>query len=149
MADLLAGTVVTSADITATGNATENTIHNAITSTTYAAGSPVCGTTFTAPTTERVAVHMRAYVDNNTGGVVTALAFEIREGGTIGSGTITHPADDAKAITHRGTNQIRGGMTVPVENLTAGATYNVRLMHRVTGGTGTIDDREVTVEAIP
>lgn len=145
---LHSGTVVTSADIPVTPTAVENTAQSGITSTSYAAGANVCGTAFIAPVTGRVQVNFRAFLDNTTAGLVTVVSFEMREGSTVGSGTIFRAVDDNTSIARRGTNQVRGGMAVPVEGLTPAAAYNVRLMHRVTGGSGTVDDREISVQPL-
>lgn len=149
MPDLQAGTVITGTDAPVIGiGAVEGTTQSP-TSTSYAAGTQV-GCTFVAPTTGRVLVEWRGFIDNNTAGQTTYLSFEVRAGGTVGSGTAESglPSDEV-ALSHEGQNQIRGGMFQPVDGLTPGATYNVRCMHRVSGGTGTVDDREITVTPLP
>ncbi len=150
MADLLAGTIVTGTDAPTMASAQENTSQGSITSTSYAAGGNVCGVAFIAPTTGRALVSWRAgSLDNNTGGQDTYLSFELREGSTVGAGTVRVAASDEYAVQHEGVNEIGFGSVYPVDGLTPGASYNVRTMHRVTGGSGTVDDRQIIVQPLP
>lgn len=110
------------------------------TSTTYTAtltGGVTCGVVFTAPASGTIVVH------NSCDSFTSATAFiycsfEVREGVTIGSGTVVDAADDATALKHQ-TNFQTFGMTrsTRVSGLTPGAQYNVRQMFRVQSGTGT------------
>jgi hypothetical protein len=145
MSDLQAGSPITGTDVPGMVSNTEDTAQTGITSGTPAAGSPVCGVAFTAPTTGRVLVQFSAFVDNDTAAQVTYVTIEVREGSMVGSGTVVLAASDLNGFYHEGVNQVRGGMFHPVDGLTPGASYNVRLMHRVLGGTGTVDDRKVIV----
>lgn len=146
MSDLLAGTIITGTDAPASGRDDDTTSQGSITSTSYAAGANVCGTTFVAPTTGRVLVIWRAgHIDNNTAGADTFLSVEVRQGSSIGSGTVELAAADDWAVQHEGVNEVGFGTAYPVERLTAGSTYNARTMHRVSAGTGTVDDREIIV----
>ena len=121
-----------------------------ITTTTYAAGSPVVGTTFVAPKSGAVEV-----VISGKGQVVlTAAGFrslffgmEVREGGTIGSGAVVKAAaeDDSLEVgtgSNSSGDRITAGssMVVPVTGLTPGNTYNVRSMHKVSVGTSLTAD---------
>jgi hypothetical protein len=44
-----------------------------------------------------------------------------------------------------GTNEARYGSHYLLTGLTAGTDYNARMLHRVSGGTGTLDERTITV----
>jgi hypothetical protein len=145
--DLLAGTVITGTDVPEMASDFEGTQDSGITSTAYAQGT-LCGTTFMAPTTGRVMVMWRAKVDIDTN-QATYVSIEVREGSSVGSGTIFLSPSDEYAVGRQNTNNVAFGIFWPVEGLTPGATYNVRLMHRVTGGSGTVDDKEVVVIPLP
>lgn len=148
MPDLQSGSVVTGTDAPTAVNHVEGTLHNSITSTSYAAGSPACQVAFIAPTTGRVLIEWAAFLDNN-GANTTFITPQVREGASLGSGTIVLAASDENALFHLNTNQLRAGCFYPLDGLVPGASYNVQLMHRVTGGTGTVDDREVIVTPLP
>jgi hypothetical protein len=103
-----------------------------------------CGTAFLAPTTGRVIVHFAASLDND-GANSTRIAPVIREGSTVGSGTEIVAALNDNALLNVGTEERRYGASLLVEGLTPEASYNVRLEHRVSGGNGTIQNRQVIV----
>jgi hypothetical protein len=144
MSDLQAGTAITGTDAPTGVTSGVETTNQAPISTSYAAGT-TCGVTFIGPTTGRVLIEWRAFIDNDTAGAHTLIAPEVREGSTIGSGDVVLSPSDEISLQHEGQNQLRMGMFYPLDGLTPGANYNVRLMHRVTAGTGTLDDREVMV----
>lgn len=149
MPDLLAGTVVTALDTPPTLTS-EQTGTFTFTATGYGitttSGTYVdCGTAFTACTTGRALIWFRSQLLNNTGGQSTFCSFVIRDGSTVGSGTVFLAAADARALEHAGTDTPQGGSHHLVTGLTPGNAYNVRLEHRVTGGTGTLLNRAVSV----
>lgn len=119
------------------------------TSTAYTtAGTPsppVCGVAFTAPPSGRVLLSFKAQMVNNSVGQFTICGFQLATGSTVGAGTvITAPIDD-DCIANQSTVQLVYGIGLLIEDLNPGGAYNVQLMHRVTGGTGTIFRREVNV----
>lgn len=145
MGDLLAGTTVKALDTTVTvANAQATTVTT--TSTSYTTSGTDCAVSFVAPTTGRVIIHTiaRCVNDGATGG--TLVAPETRTGGTVGSGTVVESAADTNGTSHYGTNFARGSATHLLTGLTAGSTYNVRLLMRVTAGTGSIANREVIIQ---
>lgn len=105
-----------------------------------------CGTAFLGPFTGRVLIHYAADLDNDTGAASTNVAPVVREGGTVGSGATVLAASLSTSVRNVGTTDNRFGATYLLEGLTPGDTYNVRLEHRVSGGTGTIEFRSVSVE---
>lgn len=144
MPDLLSGSVVRALDTPPTVVDRQGTAVTGITSTSYAAGSPVCGTAFTAPTTGRVLVTINAELDNSTA-ATTYCGFRIGEGASVGAGTEFQAPDDSLALFAVGTDNLRDGLSELVTGLTAGDTYNVQLMQRVSAGTGAVGRRAVTV----
>jgi hypothetical protein len=118
------------------------------TSTAYTtADMTACGTSFVAAPSGKALVHISARIDNS-GATSCFVSFEVRQGGVVGSGTVDLAADDTRAIKILQINQIMGGGTFTVTGLTAGNTYNVQMMHRVTGGTGTLENRHIVVEPV-
>lgn len=117
-------------------------------STTYTtADMTPCGTAFVAPRSGKVLIHIAARIDNS-GANSTFVSFAVRQGNVVGSGTSVLAASDTRALENNNVNQIMGGCAFLVTGLTAAADYNVQLEHRVTAGTGTLDNRLVTVEPV-
>lgn len=112
--------------------------------TTALTAANICGTSFVAPPSGIVEVHWAAYMFNS-GSNFTQTSPSVRTGGTVGSGTVILASADARSTTHNGTTGEREGAMTRVTGLTAGATYNVALEHRVGAGTGSFQNREVTV----
>jgi hypothetical protein len=149
MPDLLAGSTVKALDTPTTVAADEPDSYT-FTNTTYGVGTTggtyvECGVVFVAPTTGRVVIHTSAQIVNSTT-AATRVAPVVRTGGTIGSGTVVQAGIDGNAVVVQGTNSIRLGTSVLISGLTPGDTYNVRLEHRVTTGTGTASLRTVVVD---
>lgn len=95
---------------------------------------------FTAPPSGCVDLDFRGQVLNSVATNQTYISPVVREGGTVGSGTVVLAASDARAmvsgITSANPGQSYVGAFCSVTGLTSGATYNVRLEHRVNAGTG-------------
>lgn len=148
MPDLLAGEVIQALDTPPMNSDREDgsyTVVNGgfgvgVSSGTYAD----CACTFIAGTTGKVRIDIAARMANSSTGQCL-VAVEVRQGGTIGSGTIVLAAADQLAITQIGTNGTRTGVAVPLTGLTPGATYNARLLHRVSANTGTFLYRTLVV----
>lgn len=96
-----------------------------------------CAVVFDAPASGRVKLSFAArLVNTGTGG--TLVGVETRDGGTIGSGTVVDAVDDQRAVSVYGTDFGRPGADHLLTGLTPGATYNTRLLHRATSGTGSV-----------
>lgn len=148
MPDMLAGSTVRAIDTPPTVEDTQADSYT-FTNTTFGIGTTGgtyndCGVAFVAPTTGRVKIDYAALL-SNTGTNGTRVAPVVREGGTVGSGTIAVASSDANAVTNAAQFGILAGRALLVEGLVAGSTYNVRLDHRVTAGTGTAQFRSVIV----
>lgn len=148
----LAGQIIRAADFPEPKTDSEVSFMNT-TSTTYTSAatggtSADCAVTFVAPTSGRVLVLYAATLDNSAANSTYATP-EVRAGAVVGSGTVVHVASDDYAIRVLGTNEVRYGAHLLLTGLTAEATYNARLLHRVTGGTGTLDERTITVMPAP
>lgn len=151
MPDLLAGTVVRGLDsppaVSATADSSFDVTSTSYTTTASAGTYADCAVVWTAPTSGRVIIHVNARLFNSgTGG--TLVTAETRTGSTIGAGTIVDGAAD-RGPSHYGNSFARTGTTRMLSGLTPGATYNTRLLHRATSGTGSIALRELIVEPTP
>lgn len=149
MTDLAAGTRVQAQDFPPAKNDRQTASFDATTTTydvTSTAGSYAdCGTSFVAPTSGRVVITTSARcINSSTSG--TLVAPETRTGGTVGSGTVVESADDSIGCSHYGNSFARVSASHLLTGLTAGSTYNVRLLHRATANTASIAHREVVVQ---
>lgn len=104
-----------------------------------------CGVAFTAPTSGAVKIDYSADLDNALSTASTNLAPVVRTGSTVGSGATILAASLDTCIRNVGTDDRRYGASLLLEGLTPGSSYNVRLEHRVSGNTGTIQQRNVVV----
>jgi hypothetical protein len=145
MPDLSAGTTVLAQDTPPTVQADEPTDLTGLSGTSYAAGTPECGTTFIAPTTGRIKVHVYGRLGSN-GTNRTYLSVQVYEG-TDDSGVIVQDGDDNNSVSEQGSVSFQGkGMDVVVSGLTPGATHFARTVHRVSGGSdGAVYHRRIIV----
>lgn len=149
MPDLLAGSTVRALDTPPTVDDSQAGSYT-VTSTTLgvatSGGTYVdCGIAFTAPTTGRVTIFHSADLSNASGGDFCLVDIVVREGGTVGAGTSFFTGSGPTAIYTTSGTRHRWGTANLLDGLTPGDTYNVRLEHRVTAGTGTILRRTVIV----
>lgn len=126
------------------------------TNTGYSPGTPVVWTVFTAPPSGQVYVTVTGLINSTTNTNRAELGWELREGGTLGVGTvILSPSVDrsvcgSHAVNTGATASIGGSHRYPIlTGLTAGDTYHIRVMHRMQpAGTGNINYRSVLVEPV-
>lgn len=123
--------------------------------TTFAAGSTTVGAAFVAPPSGSVLAHFTFAMTQSIDGQVSQGSIELRTGAVVGSGSVSVAASGNRALTvGRAVNtgavaQIQATRTCLFTGLTAGSSYNVRLMHVVSsGGTGNISYREVIVQPL-
>lgn len=112
-----------------------STVDETFTSTTFTPGGTVVGTTFVAPASTKVLIHYSVYMDSSLNTNAALFSFEMKTGGTIGSGTLVATAANAeraivcgKAVNASAPALLGAGNTAYYTGLTAGATYNVRTM---------------------
>jgi hypothetical protein len=130
--------------VTTTQNTSGTTTSTSFTPTLT--GGTTCSFTFVAPPSGIIIVHNTTNLSNTlTSGVL--MSFEIRIGAVIGSGTVFQAADDQNTNQSSGVAGVgnRATVSTPVTGLTAGATYNIRQMFRVSAGTGTFISKRLTV----
>lgn len=121
-------------------DATGTTTSTAFTATLT--GGTSCGLAFVAPASGSVLIHNT--MNGFNGGGASFGAFEVRAGGTVGSGAVFQAAVDTKAIV-LGAASLAMTYTTLVTGLTPGSIYNVRQMFRVSAGTGTYAWKELCV----
>lgn len=121
----------------------------ALTNTTFAAGTN-CGFSFTAPSNGKIYATVGAHMEVNTTPDSCYLSYEIRSGGTVGSGTLIIGAltDSAVGVGGNAGARISATRRKLITGLTPGTTYNIRTMHLGTGGNYDIFFREITVEPV-
>jgi len=132
--------------------ASSTTDETGFTNTTFAAGSTTVGVAFTAPPSGVVVIHLSAIVSQNINTQATFVSIEVKTGGTIGSGTLVGSAANSdrgltvgRAVNSGAVAILQAGRPVLYTGLTPGNSYNVRVMHCVDGGSGTVFYREVIV----
>lgn len=132
------------------GSTTDET---GFTNTTFAAGGTTVGVAFVAPASGKVMVHYTAAMLQNINTFVTIVSFEMKTGGTVGSGTLVGAAANGdralvcgRAVNSGAVAQLSAGNWALYTGLTPGATYNVRMLHVVDGGSGTITYRQISVQ---
>lgn len=105
-----------------------------------------CGVAFVAGVSGKAVILYGANLDNS-GAAATNVAPYVRTGSTVGSGSDVFPAVLNNCVRNVNTDDGTFGNNLTLEGLTPGDSYNVRLEHRVSGGTGTVQYRHVTVLA--
>jgi len=163
MASAVAGTIASSAEynkvvgnvndlntrlILREGTAASNTQNTSGTTTsgTYTAtlsGGTTCSFTFVAPGSGSVIVNNNCNVANS-GANLSLCGFEIRAGGTVGSGTVVFGVDNNESLI-AGQTQANISRSRLITGLTPGSTYNIRQLFAVTGGTGTFSSKHLNV----
>lgn len=152
MADTLVGSVIQSADFPVPVTATDSSALSNLSSTSFAAGSPVVSATFVAPTSGMVLLSVGVAARDNGGTNRVHLAPEVYAG-TSSGGTLFLAAN----VTTRGVGTpgeaaafIYRSRTTLLTGLTAGSTYYVETQHKVSGGsTADITARDLTVVPVP
>lgn len=129
----------------------DNTLNNGIASLTPIAGTPQVGHTFVAPPSGSVMVSVSGYIQCGAAATQVILSFEVRQGSTVGSGTVIYAADGNRGLRvgRAISNELTATRRNRVFGLTPGTTYNVRTMHWMgTGASGVVAFRNIMVEAV-
>lgn len=129
------------------------TDESGFTNTSFAAGGTPLGVAFVAPPSGAVLITLSAIASQNINTQATFVSIEVKTGATIGSGTLVGAAANSdrgitvgRAINAGAVALLQCSRRVLYTGLTAGATYNVRMMQCVDGGSGTLSYREIIVE---
>lgn len=91
---------------------------------------------FVAPRSGKVTLRWGASTANGDSTTLSMMSVEVRQGGTVGSGTVELLSDDLRAVIHEGTLDGTGSFEYTLPNLNEGATYNARVTYKRYAGTG-------------
>ncbi len=127
---------------TDTSAATNNAAYSA---TAGFAGATTCGTTFIAPQSGKVNFQWSGEITNVSS--FSLLSIEVREGSTVGSGTVVFAADDNHTCRNDLTLTVGCHQSKMLAGLTPGAVYNVRTMHRTNSTNGTFGRRKIWIRS--
>lgn len=101
---------------------------------------PIVGTTFVAPPSGMVWVHLSAYMGQDNNQYEAIVGFRVGNGNVVGGGTdFVAPTGDRALVCGMAVNaaapaRLQAGDLYLVNGLTAGATYNVHVMFATTAG---------------
>lgn len=132
----------------------DSTTISGITSTSWAAGTPVVSVVFTAPPSGRAFVTVSGTLVQSSNGHETRLSYEVRQGSTVGIGTVALASSSVRAVVcgravnTGGPSMVSASYRRLMTGMSAGTAYHVRAMYSVSGGTGAVESREVTVEPV-
>lgn len=126
------------------------------TSTSYTAtlsGSTTPQKAFVAPPSGKVLIHWSCYMTHSIASGFAHMSFEVRNGATLGSGTVFLAASDTNSIMTRvsdaGNDDVQFGSTKLVTGLTPGNSYNIQGLYKiVVAGTGTYINRRIIVQPV-
>lgn len=144
----ITGTVNTSSTVMRPKDNEEATNLTGFSNTAFAAGSPVCGVTFTAPPSGSGKYLWHVNCEPDTADDLF-VSVETRTGSTIGSGTVVRAGSSDRSIHPpqiAGTGEIQCGTYWEISGLTPGSVYNAFTVHRMTAGTGSIFHRAIRWE---
>jgi len=108
-----------------------------------------CGVAFIAPPSGQVSIDYSAFQVHSAAAGFSITSPEVREGTTVGAGTVVFAANDDECLQVTGTLSIRAGAMLRLSGLTPGADYNVSLWTRTSGATASIRRRRVTITPTP
>lgn len=126
----------------------ENMANVSTTGTSYAAAvSNNVGGFFRVPASGRVRIDFSGEL-YGAGATGQIMSFEIREGSTVGAGTVVLAADDERAVRSYDVNRQQFSNFYVWSAGTPGSTYNIRLLYRTTSGTANFERRRALVAPI-
>lgn len=124
-------------------------------SATYGPGTTPVGVTFVAPPTGKIYVNVSAYFGQSTNQKEAIVAYVLRTGGTIGSGTVVLAASGNRAlvcgmaVNTSAPARLEATRRQLITGLTPGSTYNVQIEFATTAGGGCeVFFRELLVEPV-
>lgn len=126
-----------------------------ITSTTFVPGVLTVGLTFTCPPSGRIYVTLSAYFSQPINGQAALVGFALRNGATIGSGTVVLPSNGDRAlvcgdaVNTGAPSRLQASRRALVTGLNPGDPYNVVVeMTTTAGGSNQTFYREILVEPV-
>lgn len=123
------------------------------TSATYNNGGSTYGQNFVAPWSGRVHVDFYGRLQMSTISQSGFFSPELKTGAVVGAGTIVVAANDQDATRLQTPTQpliAKYGQSIRYYGLTPGASYNVEMLVRSTGGGAlSVNDRRVMIDPLP
>lgn len=105
-------------------------------SSSFASGSPSCGVAFVAPPSGKCLINWSAEIAPTTTSVAGICSIQVKNGGTLDSGTVVlSPSDDYAVRSFGIADRYQMGLSYLLTGLTSGNSYNVMLQQR--GSTST------------
>lgn len=134
----------------------EVTASGSTTSTSYTAtlsGSTTPQKAFVAPPSGKVLIHWSCYMTHSIASGFAHMSFEVRNGASLGAGTVFLAASDTNSVMTRvsdaGNDDVQFGSTKLVTGLTPGNSYNIQGLYKiVVAGTGTYINRRIIVQPV-
>lgn len=117
------------------------------TTNTFKSDDSPIGTSFVAPSTGTVMIRVSANMDHSASGTID-VGYEVRQGGSLGEGTLFAQATVARSVSMIGQNDARMSKTFLAAGLTPGKTYNAVLQHRTSGATASISRRMIFIAPV-
>jgi hypothetical protein len=122
-------------------------------------GATSLGVTFVCPPSGLVYVTIGGYLYQSVAGNQSVLGWQLRDGGTIGSGTVRLSPQDDNSIIIGETVDTSEPIVIGASKRTLlggsfgfaivpGNTYNIQAMHFVNGGSGDLEHRSILVEPV-
>ncbi|HEX5120366.1 MAG TPA: hypothetical protein VFW65_34725 [Pseudonocardiaceae bacterium] len=109
-----------------------------------------CGVAFVAPPSGQVVIRWGANIVSGTTSSTVLTGTAVRQGATIGSGTIVDDVADADCFEVNSTTRVPGQRERQVDGLTAGNSYNARISWRNSGSTtSTANKPWISVTPVP
>lgn len=131
----------------ATTNGTTASAYPTFTNTLAVLG--IMGVAFVAPPSGKVNITWSCrQVRSNSAGASVLVDCEVKTGSTVGSGVLVRASNDPTASSgesHAANNNHQPSGFAPLSGLISGASYNAVLTYTVTGGTATINGRQIEV----
>jgi hypothetical protein len=154
VSDILAGSLIRTADWPTSVMATDGTSQLNLTTVAFITGTPTVAVTFVAATTGRALLTITAGMRDNTNADRLWLAPEVYLGtdatGTLFLGT-SDTTETELVAPGEADDYMYASRTCLLTGLTAGSTYYARIMFRTLSGSGSADiaRREITVRPTP
>lgn len=145
----VAGQILTAQMLNDTFGVAVNSIQNTVGSTTatsYTAtltGGTTCSVVFVAPLSGAVLIVNTCGITASSSTQAAYCTFEIRRGGTPGSGTILLAASDDYFVASSGSLTEEASRVSLITGLTPGTIYNCRQLFRSTSGSAAFEKKEL------
>lgn len=153
MVAFLAGAILTAQtlnDVFTDSNSDSQDTLGSTTATSFTAtltGGTACGVSFIAPTSGIVLIANNTFVENTGAAARAYCTIRVRTGSSIGSGSDVLAATDENSIATAGGAGDDGafGRVFRLTGLTAGQSFNIQQLFRVSGSTGNFAWKRLSV----